>query len=337
MEKNALKVTVVIPMYNKRDYIGRCLRSVIGQEFGGFEVIVVDDGSTDEGSCIVESFGDSRIRLVRQSNQGVSTARNLGVRLASSELVAFLDADDEWYPHFLQTVLDLKQRYPSAGAYATAYDVESCTDGVTSPTFHAVPQSPEGGIIQDYFLAALHYPPVCSSAVMIPKRILEEIGGFPVGVAIGEDLDTWVRIALRYRIAWSAARAAVYHMSAANRACDKLIVGDVQWAQTLEDHLRDRPDTLESLAHAVEYVAKFRLQYAQHYWLAGDVSMSRELLRKCRDTKLFRREWLLWRMITLLPRPLMFPLWVTRQRILGRNPTIGPTTTVKRDPEDGRY
>ncbi|NLB79493.1 MAG: glycosyltransferase family 2 protein, partial [Clostridiaceae bacterium] len=116
------KVSVVIPLYNKAPYIMRSLRSVLAQSYQNFEIVVVDDGSTDGGGDIVLSVGDPCIRLIRQENGGVSAARNRGIQEAKADLIAFLDADDEWKPSFLELILDMYSNYPDAGLYGTCYE-----------------------------------------------------------------------------------------------------------------------------------------------------------------------------------------------------------------------
>ncbi|NLZ30356.1 MAG: glycosyltransferase family 2 protein, partial [Methanomicrobiales archaeon] len=115
------EVSVVIPLYNKAPYIARALSSIIAQTRQDFEVIVIDDGSTDGGEEIVRGFDDPRIRVIRQENRGVSAARNRGIEAARADFIAFLDADDEWMPTHLGALLRLRGRYPRAGAYGTAY------------------------------------------------------------------------------------------------------------------------------------------------------------------------------------------------------------------------
>src|ERR1035441_8596585 len=100
-----MSISVVIPLYNKAPYVGRALSSVFRQTIQDFECIVVDDGSTDGGGDLVEKMSDPRLRLVRQANGGVSRARNQGINLARHPLIAFLDADDEWLPGFLEANL----------------------------------------------------------------------------------------------------------------------------------------------------------------------------------------------------------------------------------------
>lgn len=116
-------ISVVIPLYNKGPYISRTLNSALSQTKLPGEIIVVDDGSTDGGGEIVQQMNNPLIRLVTQENKGVSVARNVGISLAKGELIAFLDADDEWKPRFLEVISDMRRLYPQAGAYASAFDL----------------------------------------------------------------------------------------------------------------------------------------------------------------------------------------------------------------------
>jgi len=120
-----LNVSVVIPVFNKRRYLLRALESVLAQTHAEFEVILVDDGSTDGSLDTIGHLRDARVRIARQPNAGVSAARNTGIRLARAPLVAFLDADDTWEPGFLAAMLALRYRYPDAGLYASAYRIKT--------------------------------------------------------------------------------------------------------------------------------------------------------------------------------------------------------------------
>jgi len=112
-------VSVIIPLYNKAPHVGRALHSVSAQTFRDFEVIVVDDGSTDGGAEVVPAHGDARVRLVSQENAGPGAARNRGLAEARGRLVAFLDADDEWLPRFLETCVGLLEGYGAGVASVT--------------------------------------------------------------------------------------------------------------------------------------------------------------------------------------------------------------------------
>jgi len=116
-------VSVVIPLYNKGRYISEAIDSVLAQTVRDFELIIVDGGSTDGSLEIVAGYTDPRITCFLQEGKGVSTARNQAVQRANAELIAFLDADDAWYPDFLETILKLRQDYPAAGMYGTGYEV----------------------------------------------------------------------------------------------------------------------------------------------------------------------------------------------------------------------
>ena len=113
------KASVIIPLYNKGPYIKRAIESIQNQTVKDIEIIVVNDGSTDNGPDIVESIKDKRIFLINQKNQGVGNALNRGVKESKSEFLTFLGADDEWTKRHLETLLRLKEKFPEAGAYSS--------------------------------------------------------------------------------------------------------------------------------------------------------------------------------------------------------------------------
>lgn len=204
-------ISVIIPLYNKAGSIAQALDSVMAQECQDFEVIVVDDGSTDGGAAVVENYADPRIRMVRQENAGVSAARNRGIEEAKGEYVAFLDADDVWMPGFLSEIVALQKEFPQCRAQATNYVFNS--NGAKSPTIlRKIPFGGERGVLVNYFeVASCSHPPVWTSAVCIERRLLQEIGGFPVGIKSGEDLLTWARVAVRTDWAYSMRAMAQYN------------------------------------------------------------------------------------------------------------------------------
>lgn len=287
------EVSVIIPLYNKGPYISRALTSVLNQTARGFEVVVVDDGSTDDGAEIVRQMNDPRIRLVRQQNQGVSAARNRGVDEAAAGFVAFLDADDEWLPSHLETLLRLRAKYPEAGMYATGYRI-CMEDGTWRwPVLKGIPVSPWEGLLPDYFrISALGENPVTSSSVGIPKRIFLEAGRFSTGYWYGEDDDLWGRIALKYPVAFSREPGAINHREAMNRACSRtppLYTEEpfVQTARSAMCRQEIAPGHIEPLR---EYVCKKELQRAWQSLLAGDRKNARQILKQCKTGWFYRRK-----------------------------------------------
>lgn len=204
-------VSVVIPLYNKEREVERAIRSVLAQTVQDFEVVVVNDGSTDRGPEIVASIADPRIRLIHQDNQGVSAARNRGIAESRSDLIAFLDADDEWKPWFLETVLRLRSKFPQAGVFATHYLFCDGEGKYSVPGLRGVPPPPWEGILENYFaVASRSDPPLWTSAVAVTKAAITAVGGFPVGVKSGEDLLTWARLATRCGIAYASRPSAIF-------------------------------------------------------------------------------------------------------------------------------
>ena len=203
--------SVVIPLYNKEHTIERAIRSVLNQTVQDSEVVVVDDGSTDGGRHIVERIGDPRVRLIHQENQGVSAARNRGIAEARFDFVAFLDADDEWMPTFLETIVRLVGSFPQAAVYATNYLLSDADGKAHAAVLRGLSDDSWEGVLSDYFaIAARSDSPVCSSAVTVRRDAITSIGGFPAGVKDGEDLLTWARLAVYNEIAYSCRPCAVF-------------------------------------------------------------------------------------------------------------------------------
>ena len=118
-----MKYSVVIPLYNKEHFIKKAIQSVLKQSFQDFEIIIVDDGSTDRSLEIARKFESEKLKVYTQPNQGVSVARNKGIENASGEYIAFLDADDTWNMDYLETIDELTTSYPESDIYVTAYAV----------------------------------------------------------------------------------------------------------------------------------------------------------------------------------------------------------------------
>ena len=113
------KVSVIIPNYNNAHYLGKAIQSVLRQSFKDYEIIVVDDGSTDNSKDVVSTFGD-KVRYIWQENKGLGGARNTGINASNTEFIGLLDADDEWKPFYLEKMMSLVQRHPDAAVYYSA-------------------------------------------------------------------------------------------------------------------------------------------------------------------------------------------------------------------------
>lgn len=180
-----MKITVIIPAYNRVSTLARAIQSVLAQSYKASEIIVIDDGSTDATGEVAKMYPDI-IRL-RQNNMGVSTARNNGVMMASHEWVAFLDSDDTWHPKKLAFQVAHHKTNPDS--------LISYTDEVWMRNDKACPipkkfHKPEKVTFEN----SLGYCNIASSSVLINKEYFERVGGFDEGMEVCEDYDLWLRI-----------------------------------------------------------------------------------------------------------------------------------------------
>jgi len=217
-----MQISVVVPLYNKKEGILKALNSVFQQTFQPSEIIVINDGSTDGSEKLVEELNLPKVRLINQQNSGVSAARNKGIEEAKGDWIAFLDADDMWKPDFLETIVLLHNSYSSATVLATAYELQDYFDAKKPIVLNKIPFKEEQGILNNYFqVATCSHPPICSSAVAIKKEALSQIKNFPVNIKSGEDLLTWARLAINNDIAYSVLPQAVFIQDAAHTYDDR--------------------------------------------------------------------------------------------------------------------
>jgi len=209
-----IEFSVVIPLYNKERSIRSTIESVLSQTYPNFELIIVNDGSTDNSLQVVQSFNDSRIIIYNKPNGGVSSARNLGIQQSKNDYVVFLDADDFWFPFCLDEFCRLINAFPDAEVFCTNYNM----------TGKNLKGSDRIYLVDDYyytsayFLAKWSIPIMLTGCLAIKRNLFAEVGDFNENITHGEDVDMWQRLANRYKLAKSEKVTTIYRTETENRA-----------------------------------------------------------------------------------------------------------------------
>lgn len=226
-----LEFSVVIPAFNAQATIPSAVASVLAQTRSDLEVIVVDDGSTDQTAAGVERLGDPRVRLISQANLGVSAARNAGIAAARGRYVAFLDSDDLWLPRYLELAARALESVGRPGfAYTDAYAFDPLTGKVGRRGILGRPPPVPPPADPNEFLLELLERNFVHVSTAIPRAVLEAVGGFDAAATPAEDYGLWLRIAANgYRAAWIPGKHALYriHPEQASRDELKLRRGEV--------------------------------------------------------------------------------------------------------------
>lgn len=191
--------SVIIPLYNKEDYILNTIKTIINQSFTDFEIIVVNDGSTDNGLEIVKEITDKRIKIINQKNQGLSGARNIGIKNAATDYITFIDADDFWTEHHLYQLYNLIQLYPNKGMYASGYAFKKSEKVLHRATFNGLPKNFKG-IVPNFFKHSLQNCIALTDSICIPKFVFDDIGYYDPEIFSEQDTDLYIRIALKYEV-----------------------------------------------------------------------------------------------------------------------------------------
>ena len=212
-----IQFSVIIPLYNKANFVKKTIESVLSQTFKDFEIVVVNDGSTDDSLAIVSEITDPRIRVFTKENGGVSAARNFGIEKSRYEYIAFLDADDIWLPDYLETIKGMIEHYPQAGVFSTAY---THVDGKNRWKERNV-EVVKNAIYTENYCKSLEKKEIkqlWTGAICAKKELFDNIGRFRVGVKRGEDLDMWLRLSLVSPIVWKNEPKVLYNEITENNA-----------------------------------------------------------------------------------------------------------------------
>ena len=232
--KTSPLITVIIPLYNKEQWVKRALDSVLAQTYENFEILVVNDGSTDKSREVVAAYDDERIHIIDKQNGGVSSARNLGIKRAKGEYLALLDADDEWKPEHLSVLMEGFRRFPDA--VIVCDDLEEVRNSEVKK--RVLPFQTDGNdvknaryfVIEDY-LATLRddFFILSASSVLIRSSIVKMHDVlFYEDMKHGEDVNYWIRLSRYGEFVFSDYPGAVYHHVDAQSAMNRK-VETVQW------------------------------------------------------------------------------------------------------------
>jgi glycosyltransferase involved in cell wall biosynthesis len=205
------RVSVIIPTHNHARFVGQAIESALAQTLPPREIIIVDDGSTDDTPRVLEGYAD-RVSVIRQQNQGVAVARNAGVKLAMGDLVAFLDADDVWLPAKLERQVRRFLSEPELGlVHCGMEEIDASGSRLTQKV-----DGMEGWVADELLLFRRPVILGGGSGAMIPRTVFEEVGGFDTALSTSADWDLYYRIARQYQVGFVAEVLLQYRLHGSN-------------------------------------------------------------------------------------------------------------------------
>lgn len=301
--------SVVIPLYNKEQYIRETLQSALDQTFADFEIIIVNDGSTDNSAGVVKLFTDTRIHYIEIKNSGVSAARNTAIKAAKGSIIAFLDADDLWQPNHLEALHELYLENPTAGMLCSRYITRIGNGVLQKPVFLGIDEN-FSGIIADAFYSSTVNRVALTAALAIPKRVFGVTGMFNENTTHPEDTELWIKIMIQFPIAITNQYTVIYNFdqpqswSRASMESRKIM----DFSQ-----FKEYEKTNKSLKAFVDI---YRIEYALKYRIEGDVLNYRRLLADAETKNLsFKTKLLFITPPFILQRLLAVKHWLHRKGV----------------------
>ena len=292
--------SIVMPLYNKEKHVLSAVKSVLGQSFyPEFELIIVDDGSTDGSLDALNTLKDSRINIIHKENGGVSSARNKGIQAAKGRYISFLDADDEMHKRYLNTVQDLISTYPKAGFYSVPVYLKKKKRSVM-----VAPAQDRG--LWNYLDFVLAGGQVSASSVTIKKEVFSDVGLFRTNCPMAEDMDMWFRIGLHYPLGYSSSIYNTYNFATEDGATKRL--PPPVSSPLIASYLESRPSLSEiSRAKIQKYLVTVRNDDILRFLYLGQKKEALQVLAECR--RLFRSKKKTWTIIPYIPQFFSRPLY----------------------------
>ena len=266
------EVSVIIPAYNAERFLQEAIDSVLRQTHRDFEVIVVDDGSSDGTARIAAGF--PTVRYVHQANRGASAARNHGARLASGKYLAFLDADDAWHPCKLEHQLRALKEHPESVFCHTLLTRDpDVAKGGDSPPLHYV--------LRPDLSATFLDPYLCPSSVMVLREAFERVGGFDEDLPIAEDVDLFLRVLVSAPVVVTVDRPMVFLRPVPGSLSSDATAGYIALQKVYRRFLADYPEVARTLrpglVRKVFYILQIKLAMS-HSWRGNKVEARRAAL-----------------------------------------------------------
>lgn len=206
--KDKINISVAIAVYNKENQILSTLESVLNQTYPISEIIIVNDGSTDNSEAVIHSIKDSRIKFVSQENKGAAAARNQAISHCTNDFIALLDADDLWHTNFLSEIVKAIKRYPNEKVFSTGIKIEASHNN-SFPAKYSILKNTEANVY-NYFEGSYLNSLIYSSNVVMHREVFEKIGYFDTRIKSGQDTDLWIRIGIHYPVVFIPIYAVTY-------------------------------------------------------------------------------------------------------------------------------
>jgi len=258
-------ISVVIPLYNKQQFIAETIESVLAQSFRDFELLVVNDGSTDGSLAIVESIQDDRIRLIDSKHSGVSAARNRGIEVSNHNWIAFLDADDWWDENFLAEMIASIHSYPENKLFASGR-THVFADSEKRYSNPFLPKEGTDGAVNFFKVISRHLPLINSSNVIISKSLIQQVGFFREAQKMHEDHDLWMRLSIGEEVVFKNKNLSFYRNTQSDSA-SKMYYEPNDFSTFLKTliHTRERLTNSEKI-NFKKYANRFvTLTYIKNY------------------------------------------------------------------------